>query len=90
MARIFYCGGLGGRVGTLRAVVPVVHLSGVLSATNPKFIGRSFPKMRQADSQFTVLEVLPEEEHGRWKAGFYLIAKQPLDFEDDLAKTLPA
>jgi hypothetical protein len=31
MAKIFYCGGSSGRLGMLRAVIPVADLSGVLS-----------------------------------------------------------
>lgn len=84
MARIFYYGGMAGRVGTLRAVVPVVDLSGVLSETKSRFIGRSSPRMKREDTECTVIEVLPDEEHGRWKAGFYLIAQLPLEFEDQL------
>jgi hypothetical protein len=40
--------------------------------------------MKREDAECTVIEVLPDEEHGSWKAGFYLIAQQPLEFEDHL------
>jgi len=84
MAKIFYCGGLSGRLGTLRAVIPVADLSGVLSQENPKYVGKSFPKVKQTGPSCTVIEVVPEEKHEQWKAGFYRAAKHPLEFEDHL------
>jgi len=80
MAKIFYCGGLSGRLGMLRAVVPVADLHNFLSKDNSKYVGKSFPKMKEAS---TVIEVVPDE-HGIWKAGFYRTTKGPLDFEDHI------
>lgn len=80
MAKIFYCGGLSGRLGMLRAVVPVADLHDVLSKDSSKYVGKSFPKMKEAG---TVIEVAPDER-GRWKAGFYRATKGPLEFEDHL------
>ena len=68
------------RLGMLRAVVPVADLHNVLLKDNSKYVGKSFPKMKEPS---TVIEVVPDE-HGIWKVGFYRTAKQPLDFEDHL------
>jgi len=64
MARIFYCGGSSGRLGILRAVIPVSYLSSVLSADIPKYVGKSFPKMKLTGPSRTVIEVAPDEKHG--------------------------
>ena len=42
----------------LRAVIPVADLSGVLSQENPKYVGKSFPKIKQTGPSCTVIEVL--------------------------------
>jgi hypothetical protein len=84
MAKIFYCGGSSGPLRMLRAVIPVAALSGVLSEESPKYVGKSFPKMKQADSSCTVIEVVPDEEREHWKAGFYRAARGPLEFEGHL------
>ena len=84
MAKIFYCGGSSGPLGMLRAVIPVADLSSVLSRESPKYVGKSFPKMKQGDSSYTVIEVVPNEEQEHWKAGFYRAAKGPLEFESHL------
>ena len=82
MAKIFYCGGSSGRLGMLRAVISAAELSSVLSK-EAKYLGKSFPKRKQADPQSTIIEVLRDEQ-GEWKAGFYSAAKGPLQFEDHL------
>ena len=79
MAKIFYCGGSSGRLGVLRAVISAAS---VLSK-EAKYLGKSFPKMKQTDPQSTVIEVLRDEQ-GQWKAGFYRAAKGPLQFEGHL------
>ena len=84
MAKIFYCGGSSGRLGMLRAVIPVADLSGVLSQENPKYVGKSFPKIKQTGPSCTVIEVVPDEKDGQWRVGFYRAAKGPLEFEDHL------
>jgi hypothetical protein len=75
---------LVGRLGILRAVIPVADLSGVLSQENPKYVGKSFPKIKQTGPSCTVIEVVPEEMHGQWRVGFYRAAKGALEFEDRL------
>src|SRR5690348_5084619 len=65
MAKIFYCGGSSGRLGILRAVIPVSDLSGVLSPDIPKYVGKSFPKMKLTGPSRTVIEVAPDEKHGQ-------------------------
>ena len=67
----------------MRAVIAVAELSGVLSKEKPKYVGKSFPKMRQTGPQSIVIEVLRDEQ-GQWKAGFYRVARGPLEFEDHL------
>lgn len=64
----------------LRAVVPVDDLQNVLSKDSSLYIGKTFPKMKEAG---TVIEVAPEER-GLWKAGFYRATKGPLEFEEHL------
>ncbi len=84
MAKIFYCGGLSGRLGMLRAVIPVADLSGVLSRESPKYVGKSFPKIKQTGPSCTVIEVVPDENQGQWRVGFYRTANGPLEFEGHL------
>ena len=66
----------------LRAVIPAAELSAVLSKET-KYLGKSFPRMKQTDPQSTLIEVVRDEQ-GQWKAGFYRAAKAPLEFEDHL------
>ena len=80
MAKVFYCGGLSGQLGMLRAIVPVDHLHNVLSKDGLKYLGKRFPRMKEAG---TVIEVAADER-GLWKSGFYRAAKGPLEFEDHL------
>lgn len=80
MAKIFYCGGLSGRLGTLRAVVPVDVLHTVLPKDGSKYVGESFPKVKEPD---TIIQVGPDEQ-GLWKPGFYRARKGPLEFEPHL------
>jgi len=84
MAKVFYCGGLSGHLGMLRAVIPVADLSCVLSQENPKYMGKSFPKVKQTSPSCTVIEVVPDEKDGQWRVGFYRTAKGPIEFEDHL------
>jgi len=84
MAKIFYCGGSSGRLGILRAVIPIGELSGVLSTDIPKYVGKSFPRMKLTGPSCTVIEVAPDEKHVRWRVGFYCAAKGPHEFEDHL------
>ena len=84
MAKIFYCGGLLGRLGMLRAVIPVADLSSVLSKECPKYVGKSFPKLKRSGPSCTVIEVVQDEQRGQWRAGFFRAAKGPLDFENHL------
>src|SRR5215472_5662160 len=91
MAKIFYCGGSSGPLAMLRAVIPVADLSSILSEERPRYVGKSFPRMKQADSSCTVIEVVPDEEQEHWKAGFYQAAKGPLEFEGHLqSRQIPA
>ena len=64
----------------LRAVVPVDDLQNVLSKDSSMYMGKTFPKMKEAG---TVIEVAPEER-GLWKAGFYRATKGQLEFEEHL------
>jgi hypothetical protein len=84
MAKVFYCGGSSGRLGVLRAVIPLSDLKPLLSEENPNCVGQSFPAANQDSSAHIVLEIVFDEEDGNWKAGFYLIEKGPLHFEDSL------
>jgi len=84
MAKIFYCGGLLGRLGMLRAVIPVENLAGILSTNNFSYAGRSFPGGKRAGPECTVIEVLPDEERAGWRIGFYVVSKVPIDFESNL------
>ena len=90
MAKIFYCSGTSDRLGMLRAIVSAGDLLNVFSDEPPKYVGRSFPNMEQADSPCTLIEVLPEEGQGNWQVGFYRAAKGPLEFEDHLRLAIAA
>jgi len=89
MAKIFYCGGLLGRLGMLRAVIPVEDLAGVLSTNNFEYAGRSFPYAKRANTECTVIEVQPNEERAGWRVGFYVVSKRPIDFESLLVGWVP-
>lgn len=84
MAKIFYCHGSTNRLGMLRAVMPLSDLSNVLSDETLNYMGLSFPDLKQDSPPCTVIEILPGEEEGSWRPGFYLTEKGPLDFEDSL------
>lgn len=74
----------------LRAVTPLADLSDVLSDESLNYMGSSFPDLKQDSAPCTVMEIMPDEEEGSWRAGFYLIEKGPLDFEDSLRSLLKA
>jgi len=80
VAKVFYCDGLSGRLGVLRAVIPVAELQFILSRDKSKYVGKSFPKMKEDG---TVIEIASDEQ-GTWKRGFYRAAKTPLEFEEHL------
>jgi hypothetical protein len=84
MVRIFYCGGPSGRMGTLRAVIPLGDLAALLCDEIPIYTGSSFPEREIDSPSCTVIEIMSREEGGSWRAGFYLVEKGPLDFEDSL------
>jgi len=89
VAKIFYCGGLLGRLGMLRAVIPAEGLSEVLARDNSKYVGRSFPNMKRIGPECTVIEVLPGEERAGWRIGFYVVSKGPIEFEGNLIDQVP-
>ena len=68
----------------LRAIMSISELSGILSEESLNFVGQSFPELKQDSSPCTVIEIIADEKEGNWRAGFYLIAKEPLHFEDSL------
>ena len=68
----------------MRAVIPVSDLASVLAKENAKYVGKSFPRIKQADSSCTVIEIVPDEKQKPWKSGFYRTTKGPLEFEDHL------
>jgi hypothetical protein len=72
------------RLGTLRAVISLCDLSTILCEETPHYAGESFPKQETDSAPCTVLEVLPDEEEPDRRAGFYLLDKQPSQFEDGL------
>lgn len=84
MAKIFYCGGSSGRLGVLRAVMPFSDLKPLMFDQTFDYIGQSFPDLNLPSSAQTVIEIAREEEDGSWKAGFYLLERAPLPFEDSL------
>lgn len=71
-------------MGTLRAVLPLADLSAVLREEIPIYAGASFPELGRDSPPCTVIEIVPDEEEPDWKAGFYLLDKQPSQFEDGL------
>ncbi len=82
MARIFYCGGTFGGMGTLRAIVSPSDLAEVLER-GAEFVGCSFPDLRQ-ETACTVIEILLGEQDANRRAGFYLLRSAPVDFEGRL------
>jgi hypothetical protein len=84
MAKIFYCGGSSGRMGTLRAVLPLVEFVHILSEESPTYVGHSFPEMKESALPCALIEVAGDEELEQWRAGFYRVEKRPLDFEVSL------
>jgi hypothetical protein len=86
VAKIFYCGGSFGRLGVLRAVMPLSDLKPLMFEENLGYVGHLFPEENQKSSAQTVIEIVPGEEDESWNAGFYVIEKAPLPFEDSLRK----
>jgi hypothetical protein len=86
VAKIFYCGGSFGRLGVLRAVMPLSELEPLMSDESVGYVGQSFPEENEKSCAQIVVEIVPDEEDESWRAGFYLIEKVPLDFEDSLQK----
>jgi hypothetical protein len=50
------------------------------------YVGHLFPEENQKSSAQTVIEIVPGEEDKSWNAGFYVIEKAPVPFEDSLRK----
>lgn len=71
-------------MGTLRAVMPLSDLSGVLSEEALNYVGQSFPELKQDSSPCIVIEIVPDEEEADWLPGFYCVEKSPLQFEGAL------
>jgi len=90
VAKIFYCGGSFGRLGVLRAVMPLSELEPLMFDESLGYVGQFFPEEKEKSSAQTVIEIVPDEEEESWKAGFYLIEKGPLHFEDSLRKLCKA
>jgi hypothetical protein len=65
MAKIFYCGGSSGRLGMLRAVIPVVDLSGVLSSESPKVRGQILPQRRVRLSNYLLRTSIKDDVFAR-------------------------
>jgi hypothetical protein len=84
VAKIFYCGGSSGKLGVLRAVMPFTDLKPLMSEEILDYIGESFPELNHDTSARTVIEIARAEEDARWRAGFYLTEKTPLQFEGSL------
>jgi len=84
MAKIFYCGGSSGRMGTLRAVIPLVDLFTALREELPTYAGPSFPELGEDSAPCIVIELMATEEEPEWRPGFYLLKKEPVHFEDGL------
>ena len=84
VAKIFYCGGSSGRLGVLRAVIPFSDLKPLMSGEIRGYVGQSFPELNHKTSAHAVMEIVLEEEDASWKAGFYLVEKTPVHFEDSL------
>jgi hypothetical protein len=84
VANIFYCGGSSGRLGVLRAVMPISDLRPLVSAETRDYLGESFPKLNDDISARTVMEIVQEEQDEGWKTGFYLFEKTPPHFEEAL------
>ena len=68
----------------LRAVIPLGDLAALLHEEIPIYAGPSFPERENDSPSCTVIEIVPREQEGRWRAGFYLIEKAPIAFEDSL------
>jgi len=90
VAKIFYCGGSFGRLGVLRAVMPLSELEPLMFDESLGYVGQFFPEEKEESSAQIVIEIAPDEEEKSWKAGFYLIAKGPLHFENSLRKLCKA
>jgi hypothetical protein len=90
VAKIFYCRGSFGRLGILRAVMPLSDLRPLMFEETLRYVGQFFPEANEKSSAQTVIEIVSDEEDESWKAGFYLIEKGPLHFENSLRKLCKA
>jgi hypothetical protein len=84
LSKIFYCGGSSGQLVTLRAVIPFAALGPALVGETLEYVGQLFPELNRDSSPITVIEIMPDEQEGSWRAGFYLIEKGPIHFEECL------
>jgi hypothetical protein len=64
--------------------MPFSDLKAVMSAETFDYVGESFPELNHNTFSRTVIEIIRIEEDASWKAGFYLIEKAPIQFEDSL------
>jgi hypothetical protein len=71
-------------MGTLRAVIPLADLFTVLCEETPIYAGPSFPDLDGNSVPCTVIELMPDEEEPELKAGFYILEKKPVHFEEGL------
>ena len=68
----------------LRAVIPLGDVAALLEQEIPIYVGPLFPERENDARSCTVIEIVPREKKGSWRAGFYLIEKTPIAFEDSL------
>lgn len=84
MPKIFYFDGSVNGRGMLRAIVPLADLLRLLSeGMMPVYVGAS-SEAREKGLPDTLIEVMQEEEQPDWRAGFYCLGRNPLQFEEIL------
>jgi hypothetical protein len=84
IAKVFYFSG-DSLCGQLRAVLyDGVHFIRLASSQAFTYLGDRFPQMDIGDPPAAIIEILPDAQQTGWRAGFYLAAQPPLQFEQTL------
>jgi hypothetical protein len=69
VAKIFYCGGSFGRLGVLRAVMPLSDLKPLMFDETLAYVGQSFPGSRTLSANSARLPADPFEARAAANAG---------------------
>lgn len=85
MLKVFYVGGLGSSMGTLRAILSLSRLEELAASQAFTYAGRTFPRHAPGEPASTIVQVSDEEaDRQHWQPGFYRAELGPQEFEERL------